>query len=355
MKNQIALIIAVLLTLAAIGPAPAAASAERSNEPFLQNFEAVYPPELGWVIDSTNPYSKPLHILKTTKSGISVMLDRVLVRETDMALSFLISGDFPQHLTGVELSADIDAGPLLPYPPDSFEPVRRAIGGGAWPTLRLLHENPAVALETRWVLLMRYNGYISPSDPIQVRVHVSEISVCWEDTDTDPEMAPQSQCYFEDEPLEFEFETDGAELAAQTRTIQLDHAFEIDGQTYEFHELRFNPMQLILFTSLSWEYVQKANKQYFTLGVLYVEAVTDDGTRINLGRSDSMLPFDGYTKMILTPETIRSLEQTKTLTLTPCYLPRPPEEEIDSFFIPENGDPAYDCDPERAVTINIRE
>ncbi len=350
MKPQTTLAIAVLLLLAGINLFPAA---ESEQENFLKTFEAVYPADMGWVIDSTNPYAKPVRILKTTESGISVMLDRALVTETALALSFLINGDFPQNLTSVDLVTDIDAGPLLPYSPDSFEPVLRAKGGGVWPTLRLLNEDPPVALETRTVFLMRYDGYISPSDPIRVRIRIPQISVCWEDATADG--VPQEQCYFEDEPLDFDFETDGADLAAQTKTFQLDHTFEIDGKPYEFHRLRFNPMELILFTSPSEEWVEHEDGSSSPAGLLYVDAVTDDGTNIELSSHSGVYPYHGFTQKILDPEVIRSLEQTKTLTLTPCYVPRPPDEENDSYSMPEQGNPAYDCSPERAVTVNIRE
>ncbi len=352
MKNRIRFRTALLLMIASIGVLPSTVSAESKIEAFLKDFEALYTWEYEMsvgMIDSENSYSKPVRILKTTESGISVMLDRALVTEDELAVSFLISGDFPENLTDVQLYADINVGPLLPYPPDSFELVIGG-GGGGGPKLLILNENPLVVLDTASVPLMYADGYVSPSDPIQVRVRVAEISIGWGESQVDG----SSQYYYEDEPLEFEFETDGAELAAQTKTFQLDHTFEIDGRTYEFHRLRFNPMQLILFTG-EMIYAGEKNAQgtvtaYFD-AVNYVQADADDGTKIYL--SSVVSPYRGFTKKILDPEAIRSLEQTKTVTLTPCYLHMLTEEKLGGY--PLIGDPAYDCSPERAVTVTIRE
>ncbi len=343
MKNRFIQMIAFLLLAAGLA-FPAAASAETERETFLKNFEANYRADIGWVIDSANPYAKSVGIVKTTKNGISVLLDKALVTEDELAVSFLISGDFPENLFDVQLSASIDAGPLLPYPPElSFEP--RGGGGGGDPVnLRILNKDPLVALDTKTISLMYGDRYVSAAYPIQVHVRVPGITICWDYSEEDG----KPQCYHEDEVLEFEFETDGAELAAHTKTFQLDHSFEINGKTYEFHRLRFNPMQLILFTGKMREDFDR--DVAYSEGVRYVEALTDEGIPINLTAID--YPYRGFKTKILEPEVIQSLEQTQTLTLTPCYLPLPTDN---SYAIPERGDPAYDCNPERAVTINIRE
>ncbi len=346
MKNRFMQMIAFLLLAAGLAlPAAASAESESERETFLQNFEAEYSTD---IIDSINPNNKPVRILKTTKNGISVLLDKVLVTEDELAVSFFISGDFPQELYNVQLIAMIDIGPLLPYPPDSFEVMSGGSGGGG-PKLYLLNEGkdePLVALDAAAIPLMRHDGYISPSDPIQVRVRVLQIEIGW--LYNDENGIEQLQTYYEDEVLEFKFETDGAKLAAHTKTFQLDHSFEINGKTYEFHRLRFNPMQLILFTGKMREDFDR--DVAYSEGVRYVEALTDEGIPINLTAID--YPYRGFKTKILEPEVIQSLEQTQTLTLTPCYLPLPTDN---SYAIPERGDPAYDCNPERAVTINIRE
>ncbi len=351
MKNRFIQMIAFLLLAAGLA-FPAAASAESEQETFLRNFEAVYPADIGEVIDSANPYAKSVGIVKTTKNGISVLLDKVLVTEDELAVSFLISGDFPENLFDVQLSASIEAGPLLPYPPDSFELARHG-GGGGGPRLRLLtevNEDLPVALDTASVFLMRHDGYISPSDPMQVHIRVPQITVGWEYTDADGIV--RGDQYYEDEVLEFDFVTDGAELAAQTKTFELNHAFEIDGKTYEFHTLRFNPMQLILFTGEVWTH----NGPPYATGIRYVEAITTEGTKIELAPTDSDYhAYYGFTKKILDPAVIQSLETTKTLTLTPCYLPLPADKERDTYINPQPGDPAYDCNPENAVTVTIRD
>ncbi len=343
MKQQTIGIIALLFIIAAMAFPAAAASDENERETFLQNFEADYNTS---IINSTNPYNKPVRILKTTKSGISVMLDKVLVTEDALAVSFLISGDFPrENLREVRLFANIDIGPLLPYPPDSFEVVDGGGGGGA-PWLYLLTEGndkPLVAMDVAEARLMSPEGYVSPSDPIQVRIRVPRIDISWEYIDANGIM--QIQSYYEDEPLEFEFVTDGVELAAQTKTFQLDHTFEIDGKTYAFHQLRFNPAQLILFTG------KMRVREDSVEGIWYVEAVTSEGEKITL-YSAIYRPYEGFNGKILEPEIIHALETTKTLTLTPCYLPGLAEED-NSF--PNPGNPAYDCSPERAVTVKIRE
>ncbi len=361
MKNRINWIMFFLLTMTALGLIPGTASAETTNEDFLRNFEGVYAWEKGLyqgAIDSANPYSKPLRILKTTESGINVLLDRVLVTEDELAVSFLISGDFPQDLIDVQMFADIDVGPLLPYPSHSFEAVRGE-PEDRWPIRRILSEKnedsgePPVVLDTRTVLLIRHDGYISPTDPIRVRVRIPLITVTWLYPATDGTF--REQRYFEDELLEFEFETDGAELAAQTKSFQLDHTFEIGGQPYEFHNFRFNPMQLILFTGPAWEYVEAGRGAYLT-GIPYVEAAADDGTIIYLDPSDTYFrPYNGFTRKILKPEIIRALEQIKTLTLTPCYLPKPVIKDEKSYSYPRRGSAAFDCSSEWAVTLNIRD
>ncbi len=345
MKNRTVWMIALVLMIAAIA-LPAAAAAESDRETFLENFEAVYPANIGGVIDSANPYTKSVRIVKTTQSGISVMLDKVLVTEDELAVSFLISGDFPENLFDVHLYTDINVSPLVPYPPElSFEPQRG--GGGGDPVyVRVVNENPLVALDTATIALMYDEGYVSAADPIRVHIRIPQIDIGWDYSEEEG----NAQYYHEDEVLEFEFETDGAELAAQTKTFDLDHTFEIDGKTYEFHRLHFNPMQLILFTGemssgFSWEYTE---------GVRYVIAATDDGNKINLNAVEAAdCPYRGFRAKILDPEVIRSLERTKTLTLTPCYLPDQTNEDPNSYPLWEN--PAMDCSPERAVTVNIQE
>ncbi len=341
MKQQTIWVIAVFLIFMVIA-FPAAASDKNERETFLQDFEGVYSTDS---IDSANPYNKSVRIVKTTQSGISVMLDKVLVTEDALAVSFLISGDFPENLCDVQLSAIIDVSPILPYPPDSFEVMHKGGGGGGGPWLYLLTEGddePLVALDFAEVNLMFFTGYISPSDPIQVKVRVPEIIIGWENIDADG--ITQIQSYYEDEPLEFEFVTDGAELAAHTKTFQLDHTFEIDGKTFEFHQLRFNPAQPILFTGIMQARVD------FAEVVKYVEATTDEGQKILMYGAHAH-PYEGFTTKIPDPEIIRALETTKTLTLTPCYLPGGLSEE----GIPPFGSPAYDCNPENAVTVTIRE
>ena len=71
---------------------------------------------------------------------------------------------------------------------------------------------------------------------MHVRVKINRVQVCW-----DEEIAPQSytsSCYSETEPLTFEFDTDGAELAKLTKEIELDETVDIEGTTTRSEERR---------------------------------------------------------------------------------------------------------------------
>ncbi len=348
MKTKRMLLLSLVIIIA--GVVAGRVSAESDIEKFLMNFNGEYglikDNMDGSPFDSKNPYVKSVKQMVTTESGISVMLDKVLVTEDSLTAAFLISGDLPENLDDVQLQiTKVDVGPLLPYPEDSFKLIKGG-GGDGGPKLLIANEDPLVLYDFTWAPLLRYEG-VSPADPMQVKITVPVVSIGWRYQD-DSQEHESTDYYYEELNHTFEFETDGAELAALTRNYDLNHAIKVGSREYSFDKLRFNPMHLILFstdlTGAGFPYSTKESPED-----LQYKAITDDKTEIIL--HENSYPY-GYTRKIINPETIQVLEKTKTLTLVPCFL-RKPLAEYDEYPQFDNPDD-YDCSPERAFIVQIK-
>lgn len=331
-------------------------AAQSEIEQFLLNFDGEYgllqnandPLEVADYFDSKNPYVKTIKQMVTSENGVTVMLDKVLVTEDNLTMAFLIAADFPDHLNDVQiLVSNTEINPLLPYPEDSFTPIMRG-GGGGGPLLLLANENPRVYYQIVSRSLMRYDGFISPSAPMQVKVKVPIVSIGWDYQDPGQEFV-SSGCFYDEINAEFEFETDGAELASLTRTFDLNYSFELKGRKYSFDRLRFNPMTLILFATDSKNQINDPREDIDD--IQFVNAETDDGTTIRL-QDNWTTPYYGYMKLIIKPELIKALEQTKTLTLIPCSLAKP-LAEYETYPRWESDDD-YHCDRELAITVEVK-
>ena len=351
-KNRCFILLTALLLITSWSVIPAAAETE--IEQFLLNFDGEYGKSNGlqdpfWisVFDSHNPYVKEIKKLVTSENGVTVMLDKVLVTEDDLSVSFLISAEqLPENLNDVQLQlTTISVGPILPYPEDSFEPIGRG-GGGGGPLLQLANQDPPVYYQFVSTPLLFFDGYVSAADPVQVKVSVPTVAFGWRNPESDQEY--ENSDYFYDEiNATFEFETDGAELAALTRNLDLYHAFEISEHNYSFDKLRFNPMFLILFAT---DEVGPMNTDPASVeAIKFVNAVTDDGTVIRLLDS-GISPYYGFTRKILDEGMIEALKETETLTLIPCTYKKP-LAEYETY--PWENDDDYLCHQDLAVTVTI--
>ena len=128
--------------------------------------------------------------------------------------------------------------------------------------------------------LLFSDGYVSTKSPIQVRVEIISLEVCWND-DPEVEYAENLSCFTEDGSWVFEFEADGTELAAKTKEIELDETLEVSGQAVTLNRLRFNPMELILFM----ESAEARLKMEANLIDLASYFETDDGTRLRFWKT----------------------------------------------------------------------
>lgn len=350
MNNKLKLLLWLAVFLVALKVAPGTVAAETELEKFLMEFDGEY----GLIkdrlnespFDSKNPYVKSVKQVVTTENGVLVMLDKVLVTEDALIAAFLISGELPDNLTDVQLQvSSFDISPVLPYPEDSFKVVKGG-GGGGGPMLLIANEDPLVLYHIVTKPLMYYDGYVSPADPMQVKIFVPLVSVGWRYQDEDLELE-SSDYYYEELNHTFEFETDGAELASLTKTYELNHRFKLGSHGYSFDKLRFNPMHLILFGSDSAETINyELNSPE---DIRFVKAITDDGTAVILFPVYS--PYWGFAKMILNPAQIQSLETTKQLTLSPCGYQKP-LEEYESFPLMEN-ESDFNCHPEASITLTV--
>lgn len=286
------------------------ASEPTEIETFMEDFEPDY--TLYGGLDTRNAYVKPVRLMQTTKNGLTVMLDKVLVTEDNIYISVLM-GIAEKNGKNLVLPSDfqingydIDVSPVVPYPPDYFE-IKLGGGGGGGPYINVVHEDPLVVYDGIGKNLMYSDGYVSVKDPMHVKVRILRVEVCW-----DEETAPQrytSACYTETEPLTFEFDTDGAELAKLTKEIELDETVDVEGTEIKLNRLRFNPMELILFTGdLKWD------KPYSDFSNAYVE--TDNGTRLRL--NPRSYPFSGFSLKTVDPGEIAALEKTERLKIGFC-------------------------------------
>lgn len=317
------------------------ASEPTEIETFMEDFEPDY--TLYGGLDTRNAYVKPVRLMQTTKNGLTVMLDKVLVTEDNIYISVLM-GIAEKNGKNLVLPSDfqingydIDVSPVVPYPPDYFE-IKLGGGGGGGPYINVVHEDPLVVYDGIGKNLMYSDGYVSVKDPMHVKVRILRVEVCW-----DEETAPQrytSACYTETEPLTFEFDTDGAELAKLTKEIELDETVDVEGTEIKLNRLRFNPMELILFTGdLKWD------KPYSDFSNAYVE--TDNGTRLRL--NPRSYPFSGFSLKTVDPGEIAALEKTEKLKIGFCV---PDPEKVPAGYYYSDLD-YYICDPAWSAVIDL--
>lgn len=354
MKNKLKLLLWLAIFLVTFGIAPGTVAAETELEKFLMEFDGDYglitdrlnESPFDSPFDSKNPYVKSVKQMVTTENGVLVMLDKVLVTEDALIAAFLISGELPDNLDDVQLQvSNIDISPVLPYPEDAFK-LMKGGGGGGGPMLLIANKDPLVLYHIVTKPLMYYDGYVSSGDPMQVKIFVPLVSIGWRNQDGDLESESEDY-YYEELNHTFEFETDGAELASLTKTYDLNHRFELGSHGYSFDKLRFNPMHLILFGSDLAETINYEGNS--PEDILFVKAITDDGTAITLFQVNA--PYWGFAKMILNPAQIQSLETTKKLVLSPCSYKKP-LEEYESYPLMEN-ESDFDCHPESSITLNV--
>lgn len=316
-------------------------SAPAEAEKFIADFEPEY--TMSGSLDTRNPYVKPVRMMKTTKRGLIVMLDKVLVTEDNIYISVLMGiADRGGNLavpSNFQINGyDIDVSPVVPYPPDYFE-IRLGGRGGGGPYINVLHEDPLVVYDGIGKNLMYSDGYVSAKDPMHVKVRIQRVEVCW-----DEEIAPQrytSACYTETEPLTFEFDTDGAELAKLTSEMELNETVDVKGTEIVLNRLRFNPMELILFTGdLKWD------GPYSDFSNAYVE--TDNGTRLRL--NPRSYPFSGFSLKTVDPDEIAAFEKTEKLKIGFCV---PDPEKVPAGYYYADLD-YYICDPAWTTVISLK-
>ena len=312
-------------------------------ESFMADFEPEY--TLFGALDTRNPYVKPVRMIQTTKNGAVLIIDRVLVTENGIFVSVLIgipSGNgSAKLLSNFQLDGrTVDVSPRVAYPEGYFKPTFGG-GGGGGPHVQLVSEDPPVGVDGIGSALMFDEDYVSAKDPMHVKVEIGGYSLCWDESVEMPYVG--SHCYSETGPWIFEFDTDGAELAAKTREIELNESFKVEGYDVSVDRIRFNPMQTILFTSNT------------SLGGLpYEEKLaalieTDDGTRLRMYRQ--AYPFAGYTVKTIDPDEITALDKTEKLKLLFCL------GTDDAFVLGDlevgSRDP-IDCDPVWSTVIDLK-
>ena len=315
---------------------------------FMFSFEPEYiveDPLLG-SLDTSSPYVKPVRHLHETKAGTALMLDKVLVTENDLFVTVLMGlpEALDQEPSDFQIgSYTIEVGPRIPYPENYFKP-RYGGGGGGGPYLHKLNDDPFVAVDSVRSDLMFLDDYVSASDPIQVRLTIQNYQVCWGKSEAEEDLYFDSHCFRENGEWTFEFETDGAELAAKTEEFDLDETLTVGQGELSLYRLRFNPMQLIFF-------VESENSNWADDGMDAIFARTDDGKTIRLEYDDA--PFRRLSRKIVDFDLVASLEKTETLTLFGCGYP----EFSDYTEFPEDFDPEdpkfYDCEGAQDVVIAL--
>ncbi len=319
--------------------------AQENLEDFMLGFEPEYG-DRDYVLDTTNPYVKPIRQLQTTESGVVLLLDKVLVTEDEIAVTILLGVD-PENEdwtppTSFQLGyAGMEVTPHLPYPPGYFGIIHGG-GGGGGSILNKIHGDPFVVYDCISSGLMFDDGYVSPKDPMHVKVKILDYEVCWNMEVSDMNYGPS--CYHEQGPWEFEFDTDGAELAAKTKEFEVGEALDIEGKDVLLDRFRFNPMHLIAFTSgAGVDYLHGTHLSELTA---FVE--TDDGTTIHLWFHRS--PYIGFDRKIIDDAVIQSLEETKSLKVLFCL------DRINGDY-PQDYDPEkiefYTCDPAWSTVIDL--
>ena len=328
---------------------PAAMTVSLDSEPTeLETFMADFEPDYTiWTLfDSANRYVKPVRISRTTPNGTVIMLDKVMVNEDNLSVSFLIGSDKldrdQELLEGFEVgSVSIEAGPILPYPPEFELSKWYGGGGGGEPSINAVNEKPLVVANLRSKELMVRDGYVSPKDPMQVKVTVYNVKTCWGDSESFTEYSTW-RCYSEEGPWVFEFETDGAELAGLTKEIEINETLSIDGQELTLKRLRFNPLQPILFTSGDDNYPGPE------ISGLHAFIEADDGTQLPL--HEKGIPYAGFTRVYVNDEANSAFGKTKSVRISFC-LNREWETFPEDFNYEEMR--FYNCDPAWSATVDL--
>lgn len=323
--------------------------AQSELELFMLEFEPDYGTEGDYVLNTRSPYVKPIRQMQTTESGVVLLLDKVLVTEDEIVVTVLM-GIEPENEDWIPPSsfqlgfAAMEVTPHLPYPADYFEIIHGG-GGGGGPILNEVHNDPFVVYDFIRSKLLFDDGYVSPKDSMHVIAKILFYEVCWDVVDAKDNDYVEQPCFREQGPWEFEFDTDGAELAKKTKEFELGEAFEIDGKTFSLDRFRFNPMHLIAFTSgpaVDYRYQDRIDS-------LTVFVETDDGTKVNLW--PHMNPYIGFDRKVTNEAVIESLEETETLKVMFCLNAlkgAPPKG-----YNPEDIK-FYDCDPEMNVMIPVK-
>lgn len=321
-------------------------SAQSGLETFMQEFEPDYGLDGDYVLNTANPYVKPIRQMVTTESGVVIMLDKVLVTE-DQIVATVLLGVEPANADWTPPSnfqlgfAAMEVTPHIPYPSDYFEIIHGG-GGGGGPILNNIHDDPFVVYDFVRSELMFDDGYVSPKDSMHVKVKILHYEICWDIELSENYSEPS--CFREQGPWEFEFETDGKELAEKTKEFEIGKKFEIEGKSFSLDRLRFNPMHLIAFISGSG--VDCRTPGY--LDNLHVFIETDDRTAIHLW--SHMHPYIGFDRQITDDVIIASLEKTKSLKVMFCL------SDINGEF-PSDYNPDkikfYTCDPAWTTVIQL--
>lgn len=321
-------------------------SAQSGLETFMQEFEPDYGLDGNFVLNTANPYVRPIRQMATTESGVVIMLDKVLVTEDQIAVTVLL-GVEPANADWTPPSsfqlglAMMEVTPHIPYPPDYFEIIHGGSGGGG-PILNKIHDDPFVVYDFVRSDMMFDDGYVSPKDSMHVKVKILYYEICWDIELRENYFEPS--CFREQGPWEFEFETDGKELAEKTKEFEIKEIFEIEGKSFSLDRLRFNPMHLIAFVSGS-------GVDYRTPGFrdnLSVFIETDDRTAVHLW--SHRVPYIGFDRQITDDAVIASLEKTKSLRVMFCLRKHYSE-------YPRDYDPGnikfYNCDPAWTTTVDL--
>ena len=314
-------------------------------EEFMSDFEPEY--RLWDFFDSENEYTKPVRLAQTTPNGTVILLDKVMVTEDNISVSLLVGTDKLKKdqklLKGFEIgSAWIDVGPVLPYPPEFETSKLHGGGGGGEPGINDVNEEPLVVMNMVSNSLMKREGYVSPKDPIQVRVTVRDVQTCWEDKESYSEYWTY-RCFSEEGPWVFEFETDGSELAELTKDVAINKTISINGHDLTMKSLRFNPIQPILFMSgFNDQFSPELNNSH-----VFLEA--DDGTQLKL--YDRMFTYTGFTQVHVNEADNDSFEKTEKVKISFCL------SKMWEIY-PEDYDPMnmtfYDCDPAWSTVVDVR-
>ena len=125
-----------------------------------------------------------------------------------------------------------------------------------------------------------------------------------------------------------------------TSEMELNETVDVKGNEVVLNRLRFNPMELILFTEdLKWE------GPYNDFSNAYIE--TDDGVRLRLSRRT--YPFSGFSLKTVDPDEIASLEKTEKLKIGFC-VPDPEKAQAGYYYADLDY---YICDPAWSTIIDL--